>query len=135
MVKNRKLSKHIVNAAWSEFRRQLKYKCERYGKNLLVIGRFEPSSKLCSVCGYNNRTLKLTERVWTCPSCNANHDRDVNAAVNIKAFALAKTITGKGLPPFHRDSNNRDERVPVRDHVRRNSSQKKNAMVDEAGIL
>ncbi|OQC69228.1 MAG: putative transposase DNA-binding domain protein [Euryarchaeota archaeon ADurb.Bin009] len=66
----------------------LEYKCERYGKTLLKIGKFDPSSKLCSHCGYINRDLELSDREWTCPDCGTSHDRDVNAAINIKKFAL-----------------------------------------------
>lgn len=64
--------------------------CELYGKNLLVIGTFEPSSKMCS-CGYINKELTLADREWTCPVCKIKHDRDILAANNIKKFALGKT--------------------------------------------
>lgn len=89
MRANRKLSRAVSDAAWSEFRRQLEYKCDWYGKTLITIGRFEPSSKLCT-CGVINRDLKLSHRTWTCSSCNATHDRDVLAANNIKSFALGR---------------------------------------------
>jgi putative transposase len=98
MIKNRKLAKHIVDASWSEFRRQLEYKCKNFGKTLLVIGRFEPSSKICNHCGYHNNNLELKDRVWVCPECGYELDRDVNAAINIKKFALLKQNTGKELP-------------------------------------
>jgi putative transposase len=68
-----------------------KYKCEWAGKNLLDIGRFEPSSKMCGSCGAVNKELKLSDRVWTC-SCGAKHDRDVNAAENIRRMAFHATI-------------------------------------------
>ena len=88
MLKNDKLAKSIQSASWSEFVRQLMYKSDWMGKNVIFIGRFEPSSKTCSNCGYINRELTLNDREWVCPHCGANHDRDINAAINIKNFAL-----------------------------------------------
>lgn len=90
MLKNHCLAKHISSASWSEFFRQLEYKCEWNGKNLLRIGRFEPSSRLCT-CGFVNRELTLKDRTWNCPSCGEVHDRDLLAARNIKMFGLEKT--------------------------------------------
>ena len=66
----------------------LEYKAEWYGTNILKIGRFEPSSKTCSNCGYINKELTLKDRTWTCVKCNTTHDRDINAAINIKNFSL-----------------------------------------------
>lgn len=88
MLKNHNLAKSIQSASWSEFVRQIKYKSEWYGKNVIFIGRFEPSSKTCSNCGYVNSNLKLSDRGWVCPVCGEYHDRDVNAAMNIKNMAL-----------------------------------------------
>jgi putative transposase len=88
MLKNHHLALAIQSASWSEFVRQLKYKAEWEGKNIIFIGRFEPSSKTCSKCGYINRELTLNDRKWICPICGERHDRDVNAAINIKNFAL-----------------------------------------------
>lgn len=90
MLKNHCLAKHISSASWSEFFRQLEYKCEWNGKNLLRIGRFEPSSRLCT-CGFVNRELTLKDRTWKCPSCGEVHDRDLLAARNIKMLGLEKT--------------------------------------------
>ena len=87
MMKNHNLAKHISSASWSEFFRQLQYKCEWYGRNLIKIGRFEPSSKMCT-CGYVNKELKLSQREWTCPNCGQHNDRDLLAAINIKRFGL-----------------------------------------------
>lgn len=88
MTQNHSLAMSINSVAWNEFVRQLKYKSEWYGKNVVLIGRFEPSSKTCSVCGYINKTLTLSDREWTCPRCGAHHDRDINAAINIKRMGL-----------------------------------------------
>ena len=90
MMKNKHLSNSIQSAAWSEFVRQLKYKSDWYGKNVIFIGRFEPSSKTCSKCGYVKSDLQLNDREWVCPKCGEKHDRDVNAAINIRDFALHK---------------------------------------------
>ena len=87
MIKNHKLAKHIADVSWSSFETMLRYKAEWNGKNLLQIGRFEPSSKMCS-CGKINNELKLSERTWTCNHCNTTHDRDILAANNIKNFGL-----------------------------------------------
>lgn len=87
MVKNHKLSKAISDVSWSTFIRLLTYKAEWYGVNILQIGRFEPSSKMCS-CGVINKELSLNERDWTCKTCGTHHDRDILAANNIKNFAL-----------------------------------------------
>ena len=88
MVQNHHLANSIQSAAWSEFVRQLAYKAEMYGKNVVFIGRYEPSSKTCSNCGYINRELKLDDRKWICPHCGSEHDRDINAAINIKKMGL-----------------------------------------------
>jgi putative transposase len=87
MIKNKSLAKHISDASWSEFVRQLEYKAKWRGKNILRIGTFEPSSKMCS-CGKINKELKLSDREWTCVHCNTTHDRDLLAANNIKRFGL-----------------------------------------------
>ena len=84
MVKNHCLAKSISDASWGEFRRQLEYKAEWYGKKIVVINRFYPSSQLCSVCGTQwPGTKDISVRQWTCPTCSAVHDRDCNAAKNI----------------------------------------------------
>ena len=87
MLKNHCLARSISDVSWSKFIEYLKYKSEWYGKNLLFIGRFEPSSKMCS-CGIVNKNLTLSDRIWTCDSCNAIHDRDILASQNIKRFGL-----------------------------------------------
>lgn len=89
LLQNHCLAKSISSASWSELFRQLQYKCEWYGKNLIRIGRFEPSSKMC-LCGYINKDLKLKDREWTCPECGRHNDRDLLAAINIKRFGLQK---------------------------------------------
>lgn len=88
MSKNHNLSKAILDQGWGEFRSMLEYKAEWRGKNVRVIGRFDPSSKMCNCCGKINKELKLSDRKWTCTSCNVTHDRDINAAINIKKFGL-----------------------------------------------
>lgn len=88
MVRNKHLAYDISDAGIGMFYNMLAYKCEWYGINLVEIGRFQPSSKQCSRCGYINKTLTLSVRNWTCPECGANHDRDYNASVNIKNFGL-----------------------------------------------
>ncbi|ADD40727.1 RNA-guided endonuclease InsQ/TnpB family protein [Stackebrandtia nassauensis] len=89
MVRNRRLARAISDAGWSEFRRQLEYKCQRAGRRLVVIDRHYPSSKTCNACGHLLAKLNLGTRAWTCPSCRARHDRDHNAAKNILAAGLA----------------------------------------------
>ena len=83
MMKNRYLAKHIQNAMFSEFRRQLEYKCLHYGIQLVVANRFYPSSKTCSYCGNIKSKLNLNERVYKCSSCGLKKDRDLNAAENL----------------------------------------------------
>ena len=84
MLKHKKLASKIHKANWGEFRRQLTYKTELYGKTIIVIDRFYPSSKTCSDCGHIYKELKLGEEEWTCNECGVVHDRDINAALNIR---------------------------------------------------
>lgn len=93
MLSNHKLALSISDCGWSMFVDMLEYKAEWYGKNILRIGRFEPSSKLCSCCGNINKELQLKDREWTCSNCNTLLDRDVNASINIKNFALKNHLS------------------------------------------
>ncbi|WP_321416921.1 RNA-guided endonuclease TnpB family protein [uncultured Methanomethylovorans sp.] len=93
MIRNHCLAQSISDVGWSEFIRKLMYKAEWYGKTILRIGRFDASSKLCNVCGYNNKELTLDIREWKCPSCKTLHDRDRNASINIKKIALSNLNT------------------------------------------
>ena len=95
MMSNRKLSKHIADASWGTFVNLLQYKCDWYGKELVKVDRFYPSSKTCSSCGSINQELKLSDREWTCNSCGVVHDRDLNASKNILKEGLK--IYGKEL--------------------------------------
>lgn len=88
LVKNKHLSKHISDASWGEFIRQVDYKLQRVGGKLVKIGRFEPSSKTCSECGVVKTKLSLSERTFNCEHCGVNLDRDLNAAINIHNLSL-----------------------------------------------
>ena len=107
MMKNHKLAKAISDVGWGMFVDMLEYKSEWYGKNILQIGRFEPSSKTCSCCNSINKELTLKDREWTCKSCNTTHDRDFNAATNIKNFALENYKNIKNVSGT--DTENQDE--------------------------
>lgn len=101
MQKNSRLARSISDAGWSGFVEMLEYKAERSGKTVLRIGRFEPSSKLCS-CGALNHNLKLSDRTWTCGECGATHDRDLLAARNVKMMALhPKQLNTAGRTGIH----------------------------------
>jgi len=89
------MAKLIGDAGWRMFRQMLEYKCEDKAKNLLVIGRFDASSKTCNVCGSVYHELKREEKEWICKKCKAKHDRDINAAINIKKFGYRKYEVGQ----------------------------------------
>ena len=94
MVRNRSLARGISDAGWSELVRQLTYKCAWYGRTLLKVDRFFPSTKTCSACGWMVEQLSLSVRTWACPRCAVRHDRDHNAAKNILAAGLAVSACG-----------------------------------------
>lgn len=107
MIKNHKLARSIQAASWYKFYTLLAYKAEEAGKHLNKIGRFFPSSKMCSVCGYKNDALTLKDREWICPDCGTSHDRDLNAAINIRNFGINTVGTtgikacGENVIPAH----------------------------------
>jgi len=98
LIGNRRLARAIADAGWRQFRQLLEYKAGWYGRNMIVVDRWFPSSKLCSACGALAATMPLTVRTWTC-GCGTTHDRDVNAASNILAAGLAVTVCGADVRP------------------------------------
>ena len=96
MQRNHHLAQAVGDASFGMFLTLLEYKCSWYGVNLIKIDRFAPSSKTCGKCGYVHKGLKLSERSWTCPECGTHHDRDFNAACNIKKFGLKALPTERG---------------------------------------
>ncbi|MEU3342489.1 RNA-guided endonuclease TnpB family protein [Streptomyces sp. NPDC006668] len=104
LLKNGRLARAISDAAWADLRMMLEYKCAWYGRDLVVIDRFFPSSKLCGGCGTVAAKLPLNVREWTCAHCGAVHDRDVNAARNILAAGLAAAACGDGVRPQRESS-------------------------------
>jgi len=97
MLRNRSLAKSISDAGWGEFVRQLAYKADWAGRQLSAIDQWYPSSKRCSGCGHVMPEMPLQVRTWTCPECAAEHDRDINAAINIKAAGLAVLALGENV--------------------------------------
>ena len=99
MIRNPKLSKAIADAGWGELVRQLAYKGEWAGRSIIAIDQFFPSSKRCSCCGFTMEKMPLDVRKWSCPECDVEHDRDINAARNIKAAGLAVLAHGEPVNP------------------------------------
>jgi len=104
MMKNHKLAQAIADASWSELVHQLEYKCQWYGRTLVKIDRWFPSSKRCGHCGHVVDKLSLDVREWDCPGCGTHHDRDINAAQNILAAGLAVIVCGSGVRPDGHES-------------------------------
>jgi putative transposase len=104
MLKNRKLAQAIADASWSELVRQLEYKCQWYGRTLIKIDRWFPSSKRCGHCGHVVEKLSLDVREWDCKMCGTHHDRDINAAQNILAAGLAVIVCGANVRPDRHES-------------------------------
>lgn len=92
MLQSHKLAGSVSDASFSMFRNQLEYKCRWYGKELVIIDRFYPSSKTCSKCGWKNKDLKLSDRTFICKNCGLEIDRDLNAAINIQAVGVDAAI-------------------------------------------
>jgi len=115
MTRNHSLARAISDAAWSDLRGMLEYKSDWYGRGLVVIDRWYPSSKTCSACGHAAASLPLSVREWVCGNCGTRHDRDINAAKNIKAAGLAVSACGGGVRP---KPGNRGGRSPVKQEPR-----------------
>ena len=90
MQQNPYLSKSISDSGFGKFLRYLEYKAKWYGRDFIVADRFYPSSKLCNVCGYKHKELKLSDRYWSCPECGTYHDRDINASINLYKVGLER---------------------------------------------
>lgn len=118
MVKNSKLARAITDAAWGELRRMLEYKAAWYGRELIAVDRWFPSTKLCSTCGTVADAVPLNVREWTCESCGTTHDRDENAAINLLAAGLAVTACGADVVP-QREYSSRPGRSVVKQEAPR----------------
>ncbi|MGD1699654.1 RNA-guided endonuclease TnpB family protein [Dapis sp. BLCC M229] len=99
MVKNNKLAKAISDANWGEIVRQLEYKADWYRRKLIKIDRYFPSSKRCSNCGHVVEKLPLNIREWDCPECGSQHDRDINASINILRMGTRVSARRKRSDP------------------------------------
>ncbi|MEQ9550253.1 MAG: RNA-guided endonuclease TnpB family protein [Coleofasciculus sp. G3-WIS-01] len=113
MIKNHKLAQAIADASWSELVRQLEYKCQWYGRILVKIDRWFPSSKRCGHCGHVVDKLPLDVREWDCPECGTHHDRDINAANNILAAGLAVIVCGANIRPDGHKSKGQLRKTPL----------------------
>lgn len=96
MVRNKHLAKSITDASFGEFRRQIEYKSALYGRNVMVVPRFYPSSKLCNRCGTKTKSMPLSVREWKCEKCGTCHHRDTNAAINLKVYAASSAVSACG---------------------------------------
>jgi putative transposase len=108
MLSNRRLSRSIADMGFSKFRRQLEYKSAMRGGLVVAADKWFASSKLCHKCGHKLESLSLSARFWSCPKCGSHHDRDVNAAINLKNYAVSSTVSacgeeGSGLVSNHID--------------------------------
>jgi putative transposase len=123
MVHNRHLARAISLTGWAQLRAMLEYKADRCGRTVVIVDRWYPSSKTCSTCGHLLASLSLSTRMWPCPSCGTQHDRDINAAKNILAAGLAAgaatgtdacggTVRRAGTPRAHVPA--KQEPQPVR---------------------
>jgi putative transposase len=99
MLKNHRLAKAIADVGWGELIRQLQYKAAWYGRSVVAIDKWYPSSKRCYDCGHILDSLSLDVRLWVCPACGVTHDRDINAALNIQAAGLAVFASGEMVRP------------------------------------
>ena len=98
MLANDKLARALSDVGFGEIRRQMEYKAERYHTNLIIANRWYASSRQCSCCDWKNEKLTLKDREWTCPSCGTHHDRDINAALNLKQLATVTALPVASLP-------------------------------------
>ncbi len=114
MIKNRCLARAVSDMGFYEFRRQLEYKAALRGGRVVVIDRWYPSSKTCSCCGHKLESLLLSVRHWTCPNCYAMHDRDVNAAINLKNMAVSSTVPARGGEGSGRARKRKTKPAPVK---------------------
>jgi putative transposase len=96
MVRNKHLAKSITDACFGEFRRQIEYKSLLYGRRVVIVPRFYPSSKLCNRCGTKTKSIPLSIREWTCEKCGTEHHRDTNAAINVKVYAESSPVSACG---------------------------------------
>ncbi|MFD9372726.1 RNA-guided endonuclease InsQ/TnpB family protein [Streptomyces sp. NPDC060020] len=119
LLKNHRLARAITDAAWGELRSMLEYKTAWYGRELITIDRWFPSTRLCSVCGAIAGRMPLNVREWTCEGCGTTHDRDRTAAVNLLAAGLAVTVCGDGARPQRntpeRQRSAKQKALPVRE--------------------
>ncbi|GAA0898266.1 MULTISPECIES: RNA-guided endonuclease InsQ/TnpB family protein [Streptomyces violaceusniger group] len=131
MLSNGKLSRAISDAAWSQFRSMPEYKAAWYGREVIAVDRWFPSSKLCSVCGTLQGKMPLGVRTWTC-DCGTTHDRDVNAARNPLAAGLAVSACGAGVRP-QRESSRTGQSVTKQEALRREPQESPSFRLREGG--